>query len=109
MRPLVLNLWMMIHPFKPTSLGWRTNKRKRGENEGSISIITVVFSFIGVTWEKKLTEDQVYEVMVELYARELSMAEIGNEFGVSKSLISQLNRGIKYPIDGYKYPIRETE
>ena len=58
---------------------------------------------------RKLTEDQVYEVIVELYARELSMAEIGNEFGVSKALISKINRGEKYAIDGYDYPVRGTE
>ena len=62
-----------------------------------------------MSWEKKLTEDQVYEVIVELYARELSMVEIGNEFGVSKALISKINRGEKYAIDGYDYPVRGTE
>ena len=62
-----------------------------------------------MTWEKKLTEDQVYEVIVELYARELSMNGIGEEFGVSRSLISEINKGEKYFIDGYKYPVRETE
>ena len=62
-----------------------------------------------MTWENKLTEDQVYEVIVELYARELSMNGIGKEFGVSRSLISEINKGEKYAIDGYKYPVRGTE
>ena len=62
-----------------------------------------------MTWENKLTEDQVYEVIVELYARELSMDDIGKEFGVSRSLISEINKGEKYAIDGYDYPVRGTE
>ena len=62
-----------------------------------------------MTWENKLTEDQVYEVIVELYARELSMDDIGKEFDVSRSLISEINKGEKYVIDGYKYPVRGTE
>ena len=62
-----------------------------------------------MTWENKLTEDQIYEVIVELYARELTMNGIGKEFGVSRSLISQINKGEKYAIDGYKYPVRGTE
>ena len=81
---------------------------KRGENEGSISIITLVFSFIGVTWEKKLTEDQRYELMVELYANELSMEEIMAEFGISKSFLYSINAGKKYPIEDYNYPIRRV-
>ena len=62
-----------------------------------------------MTWENKLTEDQVYEVIVELYARELSMDDIGKEFDVSRSLISEINKGEKYAIDGYDYPVRGTE
>ena len=48
-------------------------------------------------------------MIVELYARELSMNGIGEEFGVSRSLISEINKGEKYAIDGYKYPVRGTE
>ena len=62
-----------------------------------------------MTWENKLTEDQIYEVIVELYARELTMNGIGKEFGVSRSLISEINKGEKYAIDGYDYPVRGTE
>ncbi len=57
---------------------------------------------------QKLTEDQRYELMVELYANELSMEEIMAEFGISKSFLYSINAGKKHPIEDYKYPIRQV-
>tara|TARA_R110002020_G_scaffold326878_1_gene542492 strand:+ start:580 stop:774 length:195 start_codon:yes stop_codon:yes gene_type:complete len=58
---------------------------------------------------KKLSEQEVYEIVVELYSNEITMIEIGKDFGVSKALISKINRGEKYAIDGYHYPVRGNE
>ena len=80
-------------------------------SEDSISISFAIFSYTVVIEEyaKKLTENQVYEIIVELYANELSMEEIGKDFGVSIGLISEINKGKTYPIDRYNYPVRETK
>jgi len=56
---------------------------------------------------QKLTEDQRYELMVELYANELSMEEIMAEFGISKSFLYSINAGKKHPIEDYKLSMVE--
>ena len=80
-------------------------------SEDSISISFAIFSYTDVTtgYTKKLTEDQVYEIVVELYANELSMENIGRDFGVSTTMISEINNGKTHPIDGYNYPVRVTK
>ena len=42
---------------------------------------------------RKLTTDQIYEVIVELYAEERSLREISEEFGVSRRTIHNINVG----------------
>tara|TARA_R100000963_G_C4621383_1_gene88788 strand:+ start:217 stop:387 length:171 start_codon:yes stop_codon:yes gene_type:complete len=53
-----------------------------------------------------LSEDEVYEIIVELYAKERTVREIAKEFNVSKEDISRINTGKVYPLKHYTYPIR---
>ena len=53
------------------------------------------------------TPDRTYEIIVELYANELSIAKIAKEFGVTKPYIYMINCGKSGKMDNYKYPIRE--
>ena len=55
---------------------------------------------------RKLTTDQIYEVIVELYAEERSLREISEEFGVSRRTIHNINVGDLFRISNYTYPIR---
>ncbi len=53
------------------------------------------------------TPDRTYEIIVELYANELSIAKIAKEFGVTKNYIYMINCGKSGKMDNYKYPIRD--
>ena len=70
---------------------------KRMENEDSNCISLIIFNYFGVTpkekYAQKITEDQRYELMVELYAGELSMEQIMEEFGISRSFLYAFNAG----------------
>ena len=54
-----------------------------------------------------ITPDRTYEIIVELYANELSIAKIAKEFGVTKPYIYMINCGKSGKMDNYKYPIRD--
>lgn len=56
--------------------------------------------------KKLLNEDIVYEIIVELYAKEKTIKRLSEEFNVSKKVIGLINDGCSYKIDHYKYPIR---
>ena len=57
---------------------------------------------------KKLSEDTAYEVIVELYANELSFKKIAEEFNISREAVGHINAGRTHRLEGYKYPIRLT-
>ena len=57
---------------------------------------------------KLLNEDEVDEIIVELYAEERTFAQIAEEFGVSRETIGHINAGRVYKMEHYKYPIRLT-
>ena len=42
---------------------------------------------------KKLSEDTAYEVIVELYANELSFKKIAEEFNISREAVGHINAG----------------
>ena len=54
-----------------------------------------------------MSEEKVYEIIVELYACEKTFREIAEEFKVSLSVIGNINLGLRYKMDNYSYPIRE--
>ena len=56
---------------------------------------------------RRLTQEEVDQIMVELLANELMVDDIAAEFGVSRSHIYNINSGKNFKIDGFKYPIRE--
>ena len=51
-------------------------------------------------------KDRKEEIMVELYANELTINEIAEEFGVSRQCIYDINVGISGRIPNYSYPVR---
>ena len=53
------------------------------------------------------TQDRIDEIIVELYANELSVAKIAKEFGVTKQYIYMINSGKSHKMKHYKYPIRD--
>ena len=53
------------------------------------------------------TQDRIDEIIVELYANELSIAKIAKEFGVTKQYIYMINSGESGRMENYKYPIRD--
>jgi len=55
------------------------------------------------------TQDRREEIMVELYANELTMQEIAEEFGVSRQCIHDINTGMYGNIPGYNYPVRRMK
>ena len=55
-----------------------------------------------------LNEDEVDEIMVELYAQERTFQQIAEEFRVSRETIGHINAGRVYKMEHYKYPIRLT-
>tara|TARA_R110000824_G_scaffold101067_2_gene240009 strand:- start:912 stop:1166 length:255 start_codon:yes stop_codon:yes gene_type:complete len=55
---------------------------------------------------KLLSEDAVYEIIVELYAKERTVKDLSKEFNVSRQAIGLINEGRSYKMDYYKYPIR---
>tara|TARA_Y100000593_G_scaffold16892_3_gene33629 strand:- start:437 stop:661 length:225 start_codon:yes stop_codon:yes gene_type:complete len=57
---------------------------------------------------KKLSEEIAYEIIVELYADELSFNKIAKEFDVSREAVGHINAGRTHRMEGYKYPIRLT-
>ena len=50
--------------------------------------------------------DKVDEIVVELLAKERTMAEIYVEFEISRETLGAINTGKKYPMEGFRYPIR---
>ena len=54
-------------------------------------------------------QDRIDEIVVELYADELSIAKIAKEFGVTKNYIYMINSGVCGKMEHYKYPIREKK
>ena len=52
------------------------------------------------------TQDRIDQIIVELYANELSVAKIAREFGVTKNYVYMINSGKCGHMDDYKYPIR---
>ena len=52
------------------------------------------------------TQDRIDQIIVELHANELTMKEIGKEFGVSTSYIYEVNQGKYGRIPNYSYPVR---
>ena len=57
---------------------------------------------------KKLSKDQAYEVIVELYADELSITDIAKEFNISREAVGHINAGRVHRMEGYKYPVSLT-
>ena len=55
------------------------------------------------------TQDRIDEIIVELYANELSIAKIAKEFGVTKNYIYMINCGKSGRMENYKYPIRSVK
>ena len=53
------------------------------------------------------TQDRIDEIIVELYANELSVAKIAKEFGVTKQYIYMITSGESGRMENYKYPIRD--
>ena len=56
---------------------------------------------------RRLTQDDVDEIVVELLANEVTMNDISDEFGVSVSNIYSINSGKRFRMEGFKYPIRK--
>ena len=51
--------------------------------------------------------DRVDEIVVELLAKERTMQEIYKEFGISRYTLNDINTGKKFPMEGFRYPIRK--
>ncbi len=60
-------------------------------------------------FSRKLTQEEVDEIVVELLANEVTINDISDEFGVSVSYIYNINCGKRFKIEGFKYPIRKME
>lgn len=60
-----------------------------------------------VTWT--FSKEKLLQVYTLLRETELSFSEIGEIFGVSGSMIGQINRGEHYSQNDYIYPIRKHE
>ena len=58
---------------------------------------------------QKLTEEQVQKIKFLLKTTNLSYAEIGQQFNVSKSNIYHINTGRTFKKDNENYPIRTTK
>ena len=58
---------------------------------------------------RKLTQQKVDEIVVELLANELTMIEIADEFGICKAHVYNINSGKRFKMDGFNYPIREMD
>ena len=58
---------------------------------------------------RRLTQDDVDEIVVELFANEVTMNDISDEFGVSVSYIYNINCGKRFRMEGFNYPIRKRE
>ena len=54
-------------------------------------------------------QDRIDEIIVELYANELSIAKIAKEFGVTKNYVYMINSGECGTMAGFKYPVREKK
>ena len=47
------------------------------------------------------------EIIVELLANEKTMEEIYSEFRISRETLYAINTGKKYPMEGFRYPVRK--
>jgi len=59
--------------------------------------------------QKKLNRDLVDEIMVELYADELSMNEIAKEFDISIRHLYNINDGQRWQLPNFHYPVRHCD
>lgn len=55
---------------------------------------------------KKFSNEQIKLIIYDLLNTHKTQEEIAAKFGCDRKLISQINTGKKYYIDGYSYPIR---
>lgn len=53
-----------------------------------------------------LTKEDVLEILNSLKNTSESMTNIGKAYNISRTLVSNINMGISYPIKDYKYPAR---
>ena len=56
---------------------------------------------------RRLTQDDVDEIVVELLANEVTMNDISDEFAVRVSNIYSIKSGKRFRMEGFKYPIRK--
>jgi len=59
--------------------------------------------------QKKLNRDLVDEIMVELYADELSMNDIAKEFDISIRHLYNINDGQRWQLPNFHYPVRNCD
>lgn len=55
----------------------------------------------------KLTEEDIFDIYNLLQNSILSLKEIGEQYNVSYTIISMINRGLRYQKDNYSYPLRK--
>ena len=55
----------------------------------------------------KLKEEQINEIYILLKTSNLSLREIAKQYEVSYSVISAINRGLRYNKPNYSYPVRK--
>lgn len=58
---------------------------------------------------RALNDEQILEVIDLLQNTSTPMAQIAAKYNCSQSVISNLNRGVSYKLEGFDYPVRPRE
>ena len=56
--------------------------------------------------KNNLSKEDIEELLFLLKTTNISMTELGKKFNFGRAAISNINRGIAYPIKNYNYPAR---
>lgn len=56
-----------------------------------------------------VTDIKLKSIIEELYKNELNDREIGEKYGISTKIVSDINKGITHVKDNIEYPIRNTD
>ena len=56
--------------------------------------------------KNNLSKEDIEELLFLLKTTNISMTELGKKFNFGRAAISNINRGIAYPIKDYNYPAR---
>jgi hypothetical protein len=56
-----------------------------------------------------LSKEDIINLLNDLKNTDISMTELGKKYGFGRAAISNINKGLAYPIKGYNYPARLTK